>query len=125
MGWGEACLGKRFLGRSDLVQSCLPAALKFRGDETIVGVDPVELPFGQSGGVPPALELAFRAGAQAASIWSWARRALDSASSSAGASAVRNASATAASMRAARMCWQVGRPSLERRWLHTYWPPPL
>ena len=43
------------------------------------------------------------------------RRALDSASSSAGPSPVRNASATALSIRAARISWQVGKPSLERR----------
>jgi hypothetical protein len=49
-----------FHSRADLVQSHFPAALEFRGDETILGIDPVELPFGQSGGVPRPLELTFR-----------------------------------------------------------------
>lgn len=59
------------------------------------------------------------------STWPWALRARDRASNSAGASAVRKASATAASTRAARMCWQVGKPECERKWLQTYSPPPL
>ena len=62
-GLGRGLLCKRLLGRPDLVQSRFPAALEFRGDETIVGIDPVELPFGQSGGVPLPLELPFRTGA--------------------------------------------------------------
>ena len=39
----------------------LPASLEFRGDQTIVGVDPVELAFGQRGGITFALELPFGA----------------------------------------------------------------
>jgi hypothetical protein len=35
-------LNERLLGHSDLAQGLLPASLKFRGDETIVGVDAVE-----------------------------------------------------------------------------------
>jgi hypothetical protein len=51
----------------------------------------------------------------AASTCERARRAFDKASSSAGASAVRNAAATAASIGVARTCWPAGMPSLERR----------
>src|SRR5258705_6535460 len=57
-------LNKRLLGRPDLAQGRFPASLKFRGDETIVGVDAVELAFGQRGGIALALELPFRAGSQ-------------------------------------------------------------
>ena len=63
-GLGRGLLSERLLGRPDLVQGRFPAALEFRGDETIVGIDVVELPFGQSGGVALALELTFRTGAQ-------------------------------------------------------------
>lgn len=108
-------LGECLLSHPDFVQSRFPAALELCGDETIVGSDLVELPFRQRSGVTLPFKLTFRAGAQALSICSWVRRALDSASSSAGASAVRNASATAASIGAARMCWQAGMPSVERR----------
>lgn len=38
----EDC-GERFLGGPDLVQSRLPAALEFRGNEPIVGINLAEL----------------------------------------------------------------------------------
>ncbi len=63
-GLRRGLLNKRLLGRSGLAQGFLPASLKFRGNETIVGVDAVELAFGQCGGVALALELPFRAGSQ-------------------------------------------------------------
>jgi hypothetical protein len=57
-------LSKRFLRCPDLVQSCFPAAFEFRGDKPIVGVDLVELPFGQSGGVSLPFKLTLRTGTQ-------------------------------------------------------------
>jgi hypothetical protein len=45
-GLGGGLLDERFFSRPDLVQSRFPAALEFRGDETIVRIDLVELPFG-------------------------------------------------------------------------------
>ena len=63
-GLGRGLLDERFFGRPDFVQSHFPAALEFRGDKSIVGIDLVELPFGQSGGVPLPLKLTFRTGAQ-------------------------------------------------------------
>ena len=62
------------------------------------GIDTVELPLGERRRVPLTLEFSFSAGAQRIVHLLLA-------------SAVRNAPATAASMRAARMCWQAGRPS--------------
>jgi len=62
LGRGLPC--ERFLGRPDLVQGCFPAALEFRGDKTIVGIDLVELPFRQSGGVLLPFKLTFCTGAQ-------------------------------------------------------------
>jgi len=56
-GLGRGLLCERCLGLPDLVQSCFPTALEFRGDETIVGIDLVELPFRQSGGVLFPFEL--------------------------------------------------------------------
>ena len=47
---GRGLLHKRFFGRSNLVQRSLPATLKFGGDKTIIGVHPIELTLGQSGG---------------------------------------------------------------------------
>jgi hypothetical protein len=65
--------------------------------------------------IPLALELTFGADAQRRIDLmpgpAGARQSLDLGR----ASAVKNASATAASTRAARMCWQVGKPSCERR----------
>jgi hypothetical protein len=43
---GRSLLDERFFSRPNFVQSRFPAALEFRGDETIVGIDLVELPFG-------------------------------------------------------------------------------
>src|SRR4051794_17682680 len=57
-------LGERLLGRTNLVQCRFPPAFQFAGDETVVGIDAVELPFGQSRLLPLALELTFGAGAQ-------------------------------------------------------------
>nr|WP_294509843.1 hypothetical protein [uncultured Rhodopila sp.] len=57
-------MSKRLLGHSDLAQGGFPASLQFRGDETIVGVDTVELAFGQRGGIALALELPLRTGSQ-------------------------------------------------------------
>ena len=124
-GLRRGLLNKRLLGCSDLAQGLLPASLKFRGNETIVGIDAVELAFGQCGGVALALKLPFRAGSQ---------RRIDLLLSSARPrqriklgrrQGRQEASATTASTRAARMYWQAAKPSLERRWLHTYCPPPL
>ena len=39
-------LSECFLSCPDLAQGSFPAPLEFRGDETIVGIDLVELPFG-------------------------------------------------------------------------------
>ena len=63
-GLGRGLLGERILGRPDLAQRRFPATLEFGGDETIVGIDAVELAFGQRGGIPLPLELTFRACAQ-------------------------------------------------------------
>jgi hypothetical protein len=56
--------GERLLGRPDLAQRCFPPTLEFAGDETIVGIDAVELAFCQRRSIPLPLELTFRAGAQ-------------------------------------------------------------
>ncbi len=50
MVWGEVCCGSASSAALTSVQSGFPAALEFRDDETIVGIDLVELPFRQSGG---------------------------------------------------------------------------
>jgi hypothetical protein len=39
-------LCERFLSYPDLAQSCFPAPFEFRGDETIIGINLVELSFG-------------------------------------------------------------------------------
>jgi len=57
-------VSKRLFGGPDLVEGHFLASLKFRGDETIVGVDFVELAFGQRGGIALTLKLPFRAGSQ-------------------------------------------------------------
>ena len=57
-------LSERFLSSPDLAQSRFPAPLEFRGDETIVGIDLVELPFGQGCGISLPFELACCTGAQ-------------------------------------------------------------
>jgi hypothetical protein len=46
------------------LQGRFPASLKFRGDETIVGIDTVELAFGQRRSVTLPLELMLRTGTQ-------------------------------------------------------------
>jgi hypothetical protein len=61
----ETFIFGRFLSGADLAQSRFPATLEFRGDETIVGIDPFQLPFDQSRRVPLPLELMFRTGAGA------------------------------------------------------------
>jgi hypothetical protein len=63
-GLWRGLLSKRLLGCPNLTQGRFPASLKFRGDETIFGVDAVELAFGQCGGIALALKLPFRAGSQ-------------------------------------------------------------
>ena len=80
-------LGERLLGRPNLLQRGLPATLEFGRDQTIVGIDAVELTFCQRRSVALALELAFRAGAQRRVDLALGSAARDKASSSAGASA--------------------------------------
>ena len=58
---------ERFFSRPNVVQRRFPAALEFAGDETIVGVHPIELTFGQRGGIPLSFEVALGAGASAES----------------------------------------------------------
>ena len=115
-GLRRGLLNKRLLGRSGLAQGFFPASLKFRGNETIVGVDAVELAFGQCGGVALALELPFRAGSQ--------RRIHLLLSSARPRQRIKLGRRQALSgrhppqlrhTRAARMYWQAGKPSLERR----------
>src|SRR3954451_10978900 len=55
--------GERLLGRANLVQRRFPAMFQLAGDETVVRIDAVELPFGQGRFIPLALELTFGAGA--------------------------------------------------------------
>ena len=45
-GLGRRLLGERLLCRPDFIQSRFPAPLEFRSNETVVGIDPVDLPFG-------------------------------------------------------------------------------
>jgi hypothetical protein len=54
---GEIRCNKRLLSPSGARSRSLPASLKLRRNETIIGVDTVELTFGQCGGIAPALEL--------------------------------------------------------------------
>ena len=70
---GRRLLGERRLGRPNLLQRGLPATLEFGRDETIVGIDAVELPLRQCRGVSFPLDLVFRAGRSAASAWPWTR----------------------------------------------------
>ena len=74
--------GERLLGCPDLAQRCFPPTLELASDETIIGIDAVELAFCQSRSIPLPLELTFRAGPQ---------RRVDLLLGSAGASAVKNA----------------------------------
>src|ERR1700734_243498 len=63
-GLCRGLLSQRLFGRSDLAQGDFPASFEFRSDETIVGVDFVELAFGQRGGIALALKLPFGTGSQ-------------------------------------------------------------
>ena len=51
------CSGQSVLSGSDLVQGCLPAALQFRGNAAIVGIDAVELPLSKRRLIVTPLEL--------------------------------------------------------------------
>jgi hypothetical protein len=65
MGDGRlGLLGERLLSRSDLCQRGFPPALELPGNEPVIGIDTVELPFGQRRGLSFSFELTFRAGAQ-------------------------------------------------------------
>ena len=61
---GRHLLGECFLSCPDLVQSCFPPAFELGSDKTIVGIDLIELPFCQGGGIPLPLELTIRTGTQ-------------------------------------------------------------
>ena len=58
---GTGLVGKRFFGRPNLGQRRFPATLEFGGDETIIGVHPIELALRKSGGISLSFEFALGA----------------------------------------------------------------
>ena len=115
-GLGRGLLGKRLFGRSDLVQRSFPATFEFGGDQTIIGVDPVELALGQRGGISLSLELAFgarRAAPHPPDAGRGAPLTARRARPAPGLSGTRPPRPRRSARRA--ICWQAGKPSLERR----------
>lgn len=63
MALGDVCRASASSAARASLSAASPSALEFRGDQPIIWISSVELPFGERRRVPLALELSFCTGA--------------------------------------------------------------